>query len=97
MNAESSRTGGRTGGGTAEKNGRRYLAVWFPFLPTDRLRREEGRCDLLNFTYNESISLIVRVGFKSSSSLESNLNMLSEVLETDISNHKRTVIATIIK
>ena len=26
-------------------NGRRYLAVWFPFLPTDRLRREEGRFD----------------------------------------------------
>ena len=45
VNAESSRTGGGTGGGTAEKNGRRYLAVWFPFLPTDRLRREEGRCD----------------------------------------------------
>ncbi|GLK50078.1 DNA-directed DNA polymerase [Brevundimonas intermedia] len=25
------------------RNDRRYLAVWFPLLPTDRLRREEGR------------------------------------------------------
>ncbi|WP_426023456.1 Y-family DNA polymerase [Brevundimonas sp. PWP3-1b1] len=27
------------------RNDRRYLAVWFPLLPTDRLRREEGRSD----------------------------------------------------
>ncbi|WP_395944762.1 Y-family DNA polymerase [Brevundimonas sp.] len=27
------------------RNDRRYLAVWFPLLPTDRLRRAEGRCD----------------------------------------------------
>jgi protein ImuB len=27
------------------RNDRRYLAVWFPLLPTDRLRREEGLFD----------------------------------------------------
>ena len=27
------------------RNDRRYLAVWFPLLPTDRLRREERGSD----------------------------------------------------
>lgn len=40
MSAQSSRMADRNG-----SNGRRYLAVWFPFLPTDRLRREERRSD----------------------------------------------------
>jgi len=46
---------------------------------------------------NRLTSLIVRVGDKSSSSLESNLSMLSDALETDIPRHKKLVIETIIK